>query len=317
MPLVTVIAACYNHERFVIECLEGIRAQTYSNIQLIITDDCSTDHSVEIINDWIKVFEVECLFIKHTVNKGFPKTLNEALSLTKGKYISIISTDDVWLPGFIEDRVTILEKAGNDYGLVYGKSYKIDENGLRLPGLIKNSTITPQGYVIKELLESCFIPANTVLIRFSVYDDIGMYDEDLIIEDYDLWLRIGQKYKFAYSSQILAKKRILDNSLYLNPDNRNQIRLTLAKIFIKQLDQYPDYRSLIDKQLIIYREDLYRADNPLSKRYLWLGLKEKRTIRDLLMFIFASLHIPYGGFIQICQRLIFFRSLLKDHRGID
>ena len=80
LPLVTVIATCFNHERFVVECLESIRAQTYPNIQLIIADDCSTDGSVPLIRDWLTQTGTVCTLILHQQNQGVCRTRNETLT---------------------------------------------------------------------------------------------------------------------------------------------------------------------------------------------------------------------------------------------
>src|SRR6478672_5840202 len=107
-PLVSVIALCYNHSRFVVECLESIRTQTYQPLHIILIDDQSKDNSVALIEEWIGTHHVTCTFIKHTTNKGICKSLNEGLSLARGKYISIIATDDVWLPEKLEHQVPIM-----------------------------------------------------------------------------------------------------------------------------------------------------------------------------------------------------------------
>ena len=93
-PLVTMLAICYNHSRFVINCLESIRHQTYSNVELIVLDDCSTDNSVALINEWIARHAVDCRFVQHRVNAGVCRTLNEGITLARGKYISMIATDE-------------------------------------------------------------------------------------------------------------------------------------------------------------------------------------------------------------------------------
>src|SRR6478672_722517 len=96
-PTVSAIALCYNHERFVIDCLESIKAQSYRPLQLIITDDSSSDSSRETIQSWItRNASLDITFLAHTENKGICRTLNEALAVSRGKYISMVATDDQW-----------------------------------------------------------------------------------------------------------------------------------------------------------------------------------------------------------------------------
>src|ERR1039457_6887169 len=93
LPLVSVLVGCYNHARYVTETLESVRLQTYPKIQLIIWDDCSRDNSVEAIQSWIRQHNYECIFLQHSVNRGICQSLNEALALAQGKYISMVAAD--------------------------------------------------------------------------------------------------------------------------------------------------------------------------------------------------------------------------------
>jgi GT2 family glycosyltransferase len=103
LPLVSVIATCFNHERYVVESLESIRAQTYPNIQLIVADDASTDGSVELIRDWARETAAVCSFVFHEENQGVCRMRNDALAHARGDYVAGISTDDLWLP----DRIAV------------------------------------------------------------------------------------------------------------------------------------------------------------------------------------------------------------------
>src|SRR5678815_3959281 len=118
-PLVSVIALCYNHSRYVLECLESIRAQTYKNVQVILLDDFSRDSSVGLIEQWISDHSIEWIFIKHLANKGICKTLNEGMYHATGKYIALIATDDVWMPDKLHHQVKEMETRPLDVGVLY------------------------------------------------------------------------------------------------------------------------------------------------------------------------------------------------------
>src|SRR6266508_3803591 len=97
-PLVTVFVGSYNQSRFVEECLDSVRHQTYPNLQIIIFDDCSKDNSVAVIDTWLKRHRLDWQFIPHSRNIGICASLNEVLRLARGKYISMVAADDVWQP---------------------------------------------------------------------------------------------------------------------------------------------------------------------------------------------------------------------------
>jgi glycosyltransferase involved in cell wall biosynthesis len=310
LPLVTVIAVCYNHERFIMECLEGIRTQSYKNIQLIVMDDYSLDNSVEMVNKWIRETQYTCQFIHHEQNMGLCKTLNQALNHVKGKYVAILSTDDVWLPEFIEDRVRVIETGGDEVGMVYGKSFRIDEDGNLLPGLIQSCPKTPTGHIFEELIEENFVAANTVLIRKSCYDTIGLYDEELFAEDYDMWIRIGKMYRFSYSRNVLSKYRILPTSLaHANPE---KISMNRVKVLLKTLKSSPEHKDIILKRLVTLRNVVYRLDYPIAQVLYRRALQERFSKKDLLMWILAQTGFSYVSSVKISKWLQ--RILVTDNQ---
>jgi glycosyltransferase involved in cell wall biosynthesis len=261
---------------------------------LIITDDFSSDGSVVLIRKWIAMHNIECDFIAFQHNRGFPFVLNDALRLAQGKYVSIIATDDIWLPGFVEDRVGLLENCDPTYGLVYGKSFLIDEEGRNLSGLVPKSPQAPDGYVLEYLFNQNFISANTVLVRRACYEKVGQYDESLLIEDYDMWLRIAQYFKFIYSQNILSRYRIVSTSIVHS--KMDQIRVSLAKIMIANLVIHPEYSKLIEKKLIDLRFELYKIGYIKTSKYVMMALAEKIKKKDLAMLLFVILGLPYSMF---------------------
>lgn len=217
-PLVTVVTPCYNHENYIIESLESVKNQTYTNIQHIIIDDCSTDNSVKVIENWIKENDYDCTFIKHEVNQGICKTLNESIKLAKGKYWAGCTSDDAYLPYKIEKQIEKIEKSNEDVACVYTDSLKIDSSsniieGTFLKDIFKDIEI-PTGNIFSRLIYKNFIPGMTVLIKMSVFEDLGMYDENLIYEDFDFYLRVAEKYKWEYIDIPTTKYRLHETNYH-------------------------------------------------------------------------------------------------------
>lgn len=299
-PLVTVVAVCYNHERFVEECLEGIRCQSYPSIQLIIMDDSSTDLSVSIIENWIKSKHVNCQFITHKENLGLCKTLNQALTMIEGKYVSFLSTDDVWLPDFITKNVEILEGNPDDAGLVYGNSYLIDESGDLLPKLRKENNHHPQGYVLKEFLDKSFIATNAVLIRSSCFRVVGNYDESLFYEDFDMWTRLLAAFKVVYCPEILAKYRIVQSSMVNS--KKKQLYDSYIEVLTKLKETHPDCIKEIENRMALISQYLYATRHPERNRYLKLAYQNKKTKWHFTALVFSYLHIPYQTFLKTTSK---------------
>jgi glycosyltransferase involved in cell wall biosynthesis len=211
-PLVTVIALCYNHERFVHEALQSIVNQTYSNIELIIVDDFSTDNSVKNILTFIEnIFSITTIFNKSNV--GNCSSFNEAFKIAQGKYIIDFSTDDVMLPERVMEQVAKFEDCSDKTGVVYSNGIYIDENSEPLKGG-KNHTDSrmPEGDVYKHFLKGTFLLPCTMMIRKAVLDRLGGYDETLAFEDLDFWIRSSRLWEYAYIPKILSHQRIVKGS---------------------------------------------------------------------------------------------------------
>jgi len=124
--LVTIIVASYNAEQYIAETLDSCINQTYKSIQIIITDDHSTDNSIEIIEDWLDAKKithpnVECLLVKSDKNNGIPANLNNGLKLAKGQWIKCIGSDDILLSGTVKEFIKRIETipSSESYGAFF------------------------------------------------------------------------------------------------------------------------------------------------------------------------------------------------------
>jgi len=254
-PLISIIALCYNHSAYLRETLDSILAQSYPNKELIIMDDCSSDDSVQLINQWIYEKNIECTFIPHKKNKGICPTLNEALSHCSGEYIQIIACDDVLLPQKLEIQLNTFLKGEEGLAVVFSDAYLVNHEGEKYPYTnIEKSIGKPLGAeqmdIYGALLEgNNFIPAGSALIRSQVYEEVGYYDENLTYEDLDMWLRISKKFPFAFSDYISVHYRWhgenLSKKLYKNFEHLKSRYLIYRKHYYNDKPS----RRLIEKKL--------------------------------------------------------------------
>lgn len=255
-PLVSIVAICYDHAKYLVETLDSIRGQTYPNIQLIIMNDYSTDNSVEIIKAWIEKTRYPCVFINHTENKGLCKTINEALSLCTGVYYQAIACDDILLKDKISKQVAILEK-DTSAALVCSNYQEIDEQG----NIIKNEYFSSEYKFPDEPTKAMLSGHNgygvivhspTVLLRLNVFEEVGNYREDIIQEDLDMWLKISVKYKIEYLSDVTVKYRMHPLSLSKNKTTKNRLyidRLRVGKTFYLN---HSEFNKEIDEHQLRY-----------------------------------------------------------------
>ena len=135
--------------------------QTYSEIEIIIIDDFSSDNSQYLIKKLAKEYPSIIIFL-HTQNSGNCKSFNEGLALARGKYIIDFATDDVMLPIRIKEQVTYFETLSNEYGVIYSNSKFIDIKGNSL-GVFSNK-ILPTGDVFVDVLSYHVYEPSTMMV---------------------------------------------------------------------------------------------------------------------------------------------------------
>lgn len=316
-PMVSTIVLCYNQSRFALETLESVKAQTYKTIQLIIVDDCSSDDSVATIESWLHENAIDCTFIRHHQNLGICKSLNDALAVATGKYVSIVASDDIWLPDKTAQQVEVMESQSDQVGVLYSDAFQIDADGNLLPDMFiaahRKLPEMPQGQILDTLLEGNFIPAMTTLIRRSCYDKAGLYDENLPWEDWDMWMRIARHYSFLYSPISLAKYRLHKKSF--SRSDRVAMLKGSFKTCLKQFslgNLNAAQRSSLTSLLLDVSEELYRRNDPESSNLLLALWQTTGNRRAGWMFRFAKLRVSY----QNWQRANSFRLRLRRVRDV-
>jgi glycosyltransferase involved in cell wall biosynthesis len=272
-PLVSVVVPCYNHEKYVEECILSIVNQTYKNIELIVIDDGSKDNSVEIIK---KLSDKFGFYFEAQKNMGLTATLNKSIPITKGKYICFLASDDYWPLDKIEKQIQVMERNSN-VAVAYGIQQDVSING-QLGRITKANY--KSGNIFKELLTWEFaIPALTAMIRKEVFEDVGSYDEALPIEDFYMWLKIADKYRFEFIDSILGYYRIVPGSLSKNI--KPQIKAKEIVIDLWQDSEY--YNEAIYKQNIISFWKLSRSFKKESLKYFFKILKFQ-TLENKLFY---------------------------------
>ncbi|WP_310555424.1 glycosyltransferase [Flavobacterium sp.] len=219
-PLVSIICLCYNHEKYVVEALNSVINQSYKNIQLIIVDDCSTDSSVAVIQNWLLAYP-EIQFISNHINLGNTKSFNIALQSVTGAYIIDLAADDILMPNCVALQLECFTKTSyKNTGVVYGNVELITENGdfdsYYFPVNEQKKVIEKRntGNIYSSILAGgnslCSVSAMSTR---KVFDELNGYDENLYYEDLDFWIRVARNYDFDFIDKILVQKRVLKNSL--------------------------------------------------------------------------------------------------------
>lgn len=210
-PSVSVIIPTYNRGNFIGESISSVLSQTYTDFELIIVDDGSTDNTEYIISTFS---DPRLQYIKQP-NRGRSKARNHALSLACGKYITFLDSDDLYLPNKIELQVDYLNNHPG-VGMVYTSAYCIDTHGAPLAHKYE---ATESGLIYDQI--AFFTPITitlpTVMTYKQVLDSVGGFDESLHrFEDTDMWRRISKCYRIDAIPEYTCQLRTHDDNSLIN-----------------------------------------------------------------------------------------------------
>jgi alpha-1,3-rhamnosyltransferase len=202
-PLVSVPVITYNSAKFVLETLESIKAQTYQNIELIISDDCSTDNTVELCQKWVEENQerfVRTQIITSEVNTGISANLNRAEAACQGEWVKGIAGDDLLMPNCINECLECV-RTNKDISFLFGQMQVFDADKLvceekeleicRYNNMMSRLSNEQQLNVI---IEGNCPPAPTLFYKLTSVNSMLCHNDERIkcIEDWPKWIRILQ-----------------------------------------------------------------------------------------------------------------------------
>jgi len=304
-PLVTIICVCYNQARFVTEALDSVIAQTYQPIELIVIDDGSTDGSTKVIKQWIALHP-ETMLVLNGTNIGYCKTFNKAAALAKGKYLIDLAADDIVLPNRVEVGVKALESTPQA-GVTFSDAEHIDEAGIKISlhsDRFPHHTI-PSGNIYAELIARFFICSPTMMFSRTMFNELGGYDETLMYEDFDFWIRSSRKYHYTYTSEVLVKKRKVTGSL---SDKQFKVRsdqsLTTLRVCEKilELNETESERKALNSRLWYeMRVNLRLLNLKIAANFFILWLHNRKQLNSIDSISCPNCEEPLTGkFCSAC-----------------
>lgn len=201
---ISVIIVSYNRERLITLAIESVLSQKFTDFELFIIDDASTDNTENVVKKYL--IDKRVKYIKNTKGNSIAETRNSAWAHVNGKYIAILDSDDIWSDNLkLTKQFEYLESHPENV-LVGSGAIIIDDKGLNL-----NKTIKP---ILDEEIRKDFLIKNpffhsSVMYRYDIIKQIGGYNDKIKYgEDLDLWLRIGEIGKLYNIPEVLIKYRI-------------------------------------------------------------------------------------------------------------
>jgi len=262
IPLVSIIIPAYNHEKYVQETLDSIVNDSYPNKEIVIIDDGSTDKTDNVVEEWIKNHNEIVVQYKSRENKGVSTTLNELINVAQGEYICIVASDDYLLDNGIAKRVEYLQQnvskravfgdcigVGNDNTIMYDSIlkdyYHADIKKYKNENLLRN-----------EIIMNWSVPGPVFLARKDLYIRYNIqYNENLIGEDWDMYLKLVAKDYLGFIDFKVSAYRIHDSNTCVVLGKKilvDRIKTILHNMYLFKFKDKIKMMYILSKLVIVY-----------------------------------------------------------------
>ncbi len=229
--MVSVIMPTHNGERTIEAAMRSVMEQSFRNLELVVVDDGSTDGTAEIVGR-LKMSDCRIRYILQRPCAGAASARNRGIRVSHGRYVAFLDDDDLWLPGKLERQVECLE-SHPDTALCFTQMH-YDPGSWE--GTICPLSNTQYSYLAE--FQSNLIPILTVIVRRECLDAVGGFSTDLVLsQDYDLWLRLGQRYAFHFMPVPTAVYTV-------HPDSISRDIEKMRREGLKLLGRVPTNRTL-------------------------------------------------------------------------
>lgn len=299
-PHVSVIIPTYNRAHLIGATIASVLEQTYSDFEVIVVDDGSTDQTELVIS---RISDSRLRYVRQP-NCGRSKARNHGLSLARGKYITFLDSDDLYLPGKIELQVNYLV-SHPDVGMVYTSAHCINEQG----AMLKHNYIAAEsGYIYEDI--AFFTPVTitlpTVMTYKKVMENVGCFDENMHrFEDTDMWRRISKSYRIDAMPEFTCLIRAHDDNSLINQDpvqiasaldyyaqkiirDDNEISLKIRKKGLAALYRYYGDALKTVPQFYSLGKQLLRISSQYDWKYLFIY-----RLRWLAKYILSIPNLSY------------------------
>jgi len=304
MPLFSVIIPLYNKENWIGNTLQSVLSQTFSDFEVIIVNDGSTDNGASIAES----FQDERIYLFSKENGGVSAARNFGIEKATSNYIAFLDADDFWYPNFLKNMVSMINQFPEEK--VFSSAIEIEIKGkffeadYSIPKTDKLQVID----FFKGSSNQTAIFTSSAIFKKSIFDEIGNFDTTLKTgEDIDLWIRIGLKFMIVFSWKIEARYCDVSNSLSKNnidysekPDFLNYSEFESSNKYIRKYLDLNRFSIAVrakianQKTQFIRFKNLINFDNLNWKQRLLLQLP-----RNLLRIIYRVKSFLHGKNIRL------------------
>ena len=237
-PKVSVIIPTYNRGWILREAIDSVLAQDYTDYELIVVDDGSTDDTRKILDSYGRD-----IIVLQQPNKGVSAARNRGIAESRAQLVALLDSDDIWLPQKLTRQVAFFKS--NPDALICQTEETWVRNGVRENPKKRHHKIS--GMIFEPSLALCLVSPSAVMIRRTLFDTVGLFDESLpACEDYDLWLRVSCRYPVFLIDEPLIIKRGGHEDQLSKAAGLDKYRIQSLKklIDIRQLSEFQQHAAI-------------------------------------------------------------------------
>jgi glycosyltransferase involved in cell wall biosynthesis len=286
-PLVSILLLSMNHESFIERCIKSLKHQNYRNIEIIYLDNASSDNTLDVAKKALEQSYIPYQIFSNTESKGISKNLNLLYQHCSGEYVLPLSTDDWLTPDSIEEKINYFQHHP-EFGMVYSSCYVFYSANQQTEISPKKHKFK-EGWVLDDLLKEYFISTTGYVIKRTTIESVGVFDENSPLEDWDMCIRIAEKFPIGRLNKELAYYGI-KNGLNITG---NYIYMLDGYDYIAK--KYAHYEEIAEtKKLIALEKTYHYATHEPSFKTLFFILKNYR----LNLFYFKQTGKTVLGMLQ-------------------
>ncbi|PJE64583.1 MAG: hypothetical protein COU90_01965 [Candidatus Ryanbacteria bacterium CG10_big_fil_rev_8_21_14_0_10_43_42] len=285
-PLVSVVLPTYNRARVLPKSIDSILAQTFTDFELIIVDDGSTDNTKRLVTDY-SARDSRVRYVKHEANRGLAAGRNTGAREAHGRYIANNDSDDVWISDKLEKDVAAIQSASPNVGVVYSRLKKTLGNGTEVYVPADNWQWL-NGNLHRSILEGNFITMQVTLIKKECFQNAGWFDEEFpAVQEGDFLLRVAKKYEFLYRPEVGVIAAVSPDSITANQGKRLTGKEMLFNKHLIDFKKYP--HALARFSYSLGHAFSLRGDMKRGRKYLFLAWRNHLSHPKYLLAFFLSL----------------------------
>jgi glycosyltransferase involved in cell wall biosynthesis len=244
--------------------IDSVLAQTYDDFEIVVVDDCSTDDTPVVVRGYD---DDRVRYIRHDENQGACAARNTGIKHSEGRYIAFLDSDDEWDETKLSKQVECIESESRSVGVVY-TGYRVQRSDSLELGQVPSKS----GDIHRDQLTKDWVsPTSAVLVKKACFDSVGVFDTELQArQDYEMWLRISQKFKFEYVKEPLV---ILHQDVSNRITSNVQSRMAAHQELLERISGEIDDLSPHERRVVLSTQYFTMA------RYLQKNGRYKKSLQ--------------------------------------